>query len=82
MQHYNRANIRQQRLERNKVNRHIMPVDPSWLFDNEGEDLNIRLHKLLCNDTICRICCGTEEERELQNLENTKLLFGDECDAS
>ena len=81
MQHYNRDSIRQQRLERNKVNRHIMPVDPSWLFDNEGEDLNIRLHKLLCNDTICCICCGTEEERELQNLENTKLLFGDECDA-
>eukprot|EP00585_Thalassiosira_rotula_P013032 CAMPEP_0196131288 /NCGR_PEP_ID=MMETSP0910-20130528/1364_1 /TAXON_ID=49265 /ORGANISM="Thalassiosira rotula, Strain GSO102" /LENGTH=330 /DNA_ID=CAMNT_0041390749 /DNA_START=64 /DNA_END=1056 /DNA_ORIENTATION=+ len=77
MQQRDSLGVHLQRYNTEMLNQHSVPVYPSWLFENEGRDAQLRaLHQLLCREKGCIICNGTEEERECQNLENINLLFG------
>ena len=81
MQQCNSIKVRQWRYEERQLQLSSSPVHPSWLFENEARDSLLRaLHIVLCKDLDCGICHGTEEERELENLGNVRLLFRDLCE--
>ena len=50
---------------------------PFMVFDHEGnEQSSMVLHGMLCTDSTCETCFGTEQKMLEQGLGNVILLFG------